>query len=244
MILTCPECSTRYLIEPTVLGTEGRMVRCSKCDNTWVQTPVEDAADPVEAAEDVDTEQQATEDGAAEEATTEEVDPFEAAAERRARRAAAAAPAAGRERRSRAAAVLWTLLIMSMVGVLGAGFVLRDNVIQMWPAAEQLYRMAGLERAAPGAGLGFRNVSWKASSQGDDRLLTIKGEVANISKDVLTVPDIQGVLFDKNNRELQRWTFKAPEGRLLPGENVAFSTELKNPAAGYSRLTIVFADSK
>jgi hypothetical protein len=196
--------------------------------------PADDAAAPVEAAEDVNTEEQAT----------EEVDPFAAAAERRARRAAAAAPAAGRERRSRVAALMWTLLIMSMVGVLGAGFVLRDNVIQIWPAAERLYQMAGLEREAPGAGLGFRNISWKASSNGDDRLLTIKGEVTNISRDVLTVPGIQGVLFDKNNRELQRWTFRAPESRLLPGENVAFSTELKNPAAGYSRLTIVFADSK
>ncbi len=234
MILTCPECSTRYLIEPTVLGAEGRTVRCSKCDNTWVQMQADDAAAPDEA----------TEDEATEAAATEEADRFEAAAERRARRIAAAAPAARSERRSRAAAVMWTVLIMSMVGVLGAGFVLRDNVIQIWPAAERLYQMIGLERAPPGAGLGFRNVSWKASGRGDDRLLTITGEVTNISRDVLTVPDIQGVLFDKNNRELQRWTFRVPEGRLLPGENVPFSTELKNPATGYSRLTIVFAGGK
>ncbi len=215
------------------------MVRCSKCDNTWVQMPADAAAPPDEAAEDVIT----GEEAAGEEAT-EEANPFAAAAERRARRATAAAPAVRRERRSRAAAVMWTLLIMSMVGVLGAGFVLRDNVIQMWPVAERLYQMVGLEREAPGSGLGFLNVSWKASNRGDDRLLTIKGEVTNFSKDVRTVPGIQGVLFDKNNRELQRWTFRAPESRLLPGENVAFSTELKNPAAGYSRLTIVFSDGK
>lgn len=244
MILTCPECSTRYLIEPTVLGAAGRTVRCSKCDNTWTQAPAEDEAAPVEATEDLNPAAEAGAEEIPADAATEEVDPYEAARERRARRTAAAAPADSRKPRSRAAAVMWTLLIMSMVGVLGAGFVLRDNVIQMWPAAEQLYQMVGLERAAPGAGLGFRNVSWKAGRNGDDRLLTIKGEVTNISKDVLTVPDIQGVLFDKNNRELQRWTFTAPEGRLLPGENVAFSTELKNPAAGYSRLTIVFADGK
>lgn len=42
MIINCPACSTRYLVEPSALGPKGRMVRCAKCDNTWHQGPPSD----------------------------------------------------------------------------------------------------------------------------------------------------------------------------------------------------------
>ncbi len=229
MILTCPECSIRYLIDPAVLGTDGRMVRCSKCENTWVQKPAENAGDTPEPGPEAAP------------------DPIDAARERRARRAGRAGanvPAIRGERRSRAAAVMWTLLVVAIIGVLGAGFALRDMVIQVWPAAETLYQFAGLQPEPRGAGLGLRNVTWKSSSRDGQKVLTVEGEVINISKDVRRVPPIQGVLFDKSDRELQRWTFTAPESRLLPGENVTFRTELKNPTAGAARLTIVFANEK
>jgi predicted Zn finger-like uncharacterized protein len=227
MILTCPDCSTRYLIDPTVLGTEGRMVRCSNCDNSWVQIPPEDQAPPEPVP-----------------APTETPDQFDgAAAARRARRAAGSREpaAAPRRRGGRTAAAMWTLLVVAIVGVLGGGFALRDVVIQTWPAAESLYRLAGIHDGVSTTGLDLRNASQKWSSRDGVRVLTVEGEVVNVSEDVREVPEIQGVLFDKDNRELQRWTFSAPESRLLPGENVVFRTELENPAAGATKLTVVFA---
>jgi hypothetical protein len=71
-------------------------------------------------------------------------------------------------------------------------------------------------------------------------VLRVQGEVANLSEIARSVPPILGIIYDKDNRELQRWTFAAPEARLLPGEHVAFKTELKNPPAGSSRLQIRF----
>lgn len=35
MILTCPSCSTAFVVSPQAIGPNGRKVRCSKCKHEW-----------------------------------------------------------------------------------------------------------------------------------------------------------------------------------------------------------------
>ena len=37
MILTCPSCNTRYMLDMASIRPEGQTVRCFKCKHTWVQ---------------------------------------------------------------------------------------------------------------------------------------------------------------------------------------------------------------
>jgi predicted Zn finger-like uncharacterized protein len=50
MIVNCPACSTRYLIEPAALGPMGRVVRCAKCEHSWHQGPPSDMPHQVDVA--------------------------------------------------------------------------------------------------------------------------------------------------------------------------------------------------
>lgn len=42
MIVSCPNCSTRYVLDAAVLRPPGRHVRCARCQTTWFQEPALD----------------------------------------------------------------------------------------------------------------------------------------------------------------------------------------------------------
>jgi predicted Zn finger-like uncharacterized protein len=43
MILTCPNCSARYLLAGDSIGEKGKSVRCGKCGTEWFQEPQKDS---------------------------------------------------------------------------------------------------------------------------------------------------------------------------------------------------------
>ncbi len=50
MILTCPECKSRYVVNPNALLPRGRTVRCAKCRHSWFEDKPDDDVEVVPTA--------------------------------------------------------------------------------------------------------------------------------------------------------------------------------------------------
>ena len=59
MILTCPNCSTRYVVKDGAIPPQGRQVRCASCKHSWHQDP-ELASEPEPVAESEQAEEDET----------------------------------------------------------------------------------------------------------------------------------------------------------------------------------------
>ncbi len=218
MFLSCPDCHTKFKIDPAVLGEAGRKVRCAKCAYTWHQMPeVEEVEEePIEAIPE-----------------PEELDII-----RPASRPTPEPPTSGG-----GVLVGWLALTIVVLALGAGGVYLRQSVVEAWPPALRLYQTVGLSVAVPGYGLEFSNISSSQTYEGDVVVLSVSGDITNTSEEVKQIPRVRVGLVNAAGRELYFWTFKALESELGPGLSTKMQGTLKSPPEAAKRLAVTFVDS-
>lgn len=225
MILTCPECSTRYVVDPAAIGASGRTVRCSRCGHSWAEPPPPDLPRSVPPPQLPPLEHD---------------DP----PVRRRPPRGTNLPALPSEKRSRAPTVLWILVFLVFGGAISAAVWYRDLIMARVPATETMYDLVGLGPEPPGAGLQLADVASKISTKDDKRVISISGFVVNISDKARVVPEMLGLVYDKNGKIIHQWRFAAPSPKLLIKERVPFSTELVDPPENGARVNVTFDSTR
>jgi predicted Zn finger-like uncharacterized protein len=225
MILTCPECSTRYVVDPVAIGASGRTVRCSRCGHSWNEPPPDDLPRSVPPR-------------------LPPMDSFDirgrGEAGRRRSPRGTNLPALPQAAKSRAPALLWILVVTVFIGAVGATIWQRDLIMERLPATRLVFDLVGLGPDPPGAGLQLLDVSSKAATRDGKRVISISGFVANISGTARDVPEMVGLLYDGKGKIIHQWRFSAPSPRLLIKERVPFSTELVDPPTDGARVNVTF----
>jgi predicted Zn finger-like uncharacterized protein len=225
MIITCPNCSTRFLIDPKALGAKGRTVRCRSCEHRWHQAPAEDAAQPAGA-----------ERAAAQPATTE-------AATTGAAPAAPIPPpptASGRARERGGSAALVGWLAVALVVLLLAGAVVgRNEVVASFPQTAEVYRKLGLP-VSTRLGLEFREVTSARLVEGGVSVLVVEGEILNVGRAAREVPPVRLALLDDGRREIEHSVHRPEIDRLDSGGRASFAIRMVGPPDEARTFSVTF----
>ncbi len=238
MIISCPQCGTRFKIDPKALGPRGKMVRCSKCGHRWFVEAPQDLAPPPEPPPIAAAAPEGEPGMPAEESE-------KARKEREAILASARAAEAdgGDERtgwwRTATAIAGWLLLILVVLGLAGA-IVGRNEIVAAFPQSAELYRRVGLSVRLP-LGLELRKIRFEHGEENGIPVLLVRGEIHNVAAYPRDVPPLRVALLDEAGRELDFGLFEAERRRLDPGAATRFEARIVDPPRKAVNLAVTFA---
>ena len=135
----------------------------------------------------------------------------------------------------------WISLLVFVIALVVGGLFGRDMIIASWPPASQLYDAIGMGDPPLSELLDISGIKPIPGRDKDNKaILTITGNVVNISGEMMTVPMLAGALLDAKRAPVFEWTFKAPKSELKPGEKIEFSTLVPDPPKTAQGLKISF----
>lgn len=218
MIVTCSSCSTRFTVDPTVLGAHGRRVRCVRCGHVWHQMP--EAVAPAPAA-------------AEPEPATTPPPPREASPAEPVPEAEAEAVTARRHGG-------WKLFFAVAFLLAVVVFTGQERIVAVWPAAARLYETVGLADPVPGRSLEIRDVAPQARLDDGARILVVTGLVVNPTASAVDAPVVRAALVDESGTVLSELTTGLGLARLDGGQEAGFAVEFAEPPDPAARVTIGF----
>ncbi len=246
MIVSCPNCATRFEVPESALGSAGRKVRCGQCAHLWLQRPDGSTEEPPEVpapyAEPPEPPVRDWEPPPQAEAGEDvHAEPHEAPPRRRRFGRGEEEPDAAAPRRPRRRALVAVLALLLLAGI-GAGTVLLRRGDDVGGSlVDRVAAMLGAAREMPGQGLNFENVATARRNDAGVAVLVVTGEVVNTTGEPRIVPPLRGSLLGADNKELQNWTFNASVERLEPGQRTKFETTLRQPTSEATDIKVTFS---
>jgi predicted Zn finger-like uncharacterized protein len=222
MILTCPACATSYFIPDGAVPAQGRKVRCQSCGETWRAAPDDEVLELTPAAEPADEP-----DTLAETPAPELPKAFRARAEQQ-----------RRLRRAAAHGAVWAGMASVFLGLLGAAWLFRVEVVQAMPRAAAAYAAVGAPVNA--AGLDFEAVRARALPHDPGKVL-VSGALRNVRDREVTAPPVRVALLDEHGAEIGFKIVRIDAAPVLPGGVQGFAAVIADPGGRGAGVGVDFA---
>ena len=246
MILTCPECATRYSAKADAIGPNGRSVRCAKCSATWFV-----ASDPdILALSDQQNDSGITAASVAGASAGFKPDPRpEVSNDTGAHVPAGAASAASirdNADRSRArrrlfgVSMIWVVTLALLAAFALAAYIFRQPIVERFPSTSTIYKSFGFDVAQ--SGLTFQTVQSRSAIVEGVPTLIVDGVVQNLTAESIAAKSVLLSLHNAGGDELIRWIVELPNPKLSGHAGQAFVTSYPNPPIDASILRYRFAD--
>lgn len=229
MIIKCSDCSTRYLVDPKILGRAGRLVRCAKCGHSWHESPPEQHSFPKLEPE------------------APEIPVSEPIRAPRPIPKGSNLPAVP-PNRARSELMGWAILAAVVAMVITGGVVFRGWIGEAWPPSGKLYAMLGFdaepqdrEENATREPLTFEDVNSARENIEDSDVLVLRGEIRNPTSRTLAVPAINAIILNQGLKPIFEWSFKLSQTEIAAGGSIDFETQVQNPPSATYTVKLIFA---
>jgi predicted Zn finger-like uncharacterized protein len=232
MILTCPECATRYFVSDRRFGPGGRKVRCGGCGSTWL----------AHLEEEPTIELSATSEGGDGERVEGEPLSFKAVethdlpAPELPRAFRAKAEQKRKVRRAAAQGAVWTGLALGFGLLVAAAWAFRVDVVRIFPRAAAAYALVRVNAT----GLEFEGVKAQPSDA-DPGVVVVEGRLHNVVSRPAAVPLLRITLLDKKGVRMKQRVLQLEVPALPPGERLPFRAAVPDPKGGASDVDVSFA---
>ncbi|WP_026868474.1 DUF3426 domain-containing protein [Inquilinus limosus] len=226
MIVTCPSCSTRYLVDPAAIGPDGRRVKCARCGHIWRESLVEPVPPPPAEPQPVLVGPAATQ--AAPSAVGHITN----------------LPVVITPRRRDGPAVGLALAVLLIGGLAGVGYFARDSIVRFWPPAIRLYDTIGvpvtepIQTGALGRGLVLRGLEVRRVAGNGAEQVVVTGRVENRALVTRPVPPIEVRLLDASRAVVARTPLVVTTETLAPDQSVQVAATVETPPDAATRLEI------
>ena len=214
MILSCPNCSAKFMVDASALGPTGRQVRCGRCKESWFQGPAEPEAIKLE----------------------ETIPEFII----RPRTPGSNLPAIKPPPRRNLRAFGWVLLVLLVVGALAAAWYHRDTLASRIQGLDSLISGV-LGPDALGSRAALEIPRDRIAFSRDGTALVVNGVIVNNSDSERDVPELQLVLGAASGETVATHGFSARAGRVPARGSVAYETRIENVPPAAETMTVRFA---
>ena len=225
MILTCPDCATRYFVDETRLGPEGRKVRCAACGCAW---RAEAEVEPLELVPSA--------------LPAPQVEPTARAAANPAgelpKSFRAQVQARRRTRKAVAAGVVWGALAAGFALLMLAATVFRVQVVQLWPRTAGAY--AAVRLPVNPLGLTPDAISASPDLLDGHAALTVTGVERNVDPTPRAAAPLRVSLYDRGGHRLAQRTVHMADGSIRPGEGRPFKVSFLDPPLAGTQVGVDF----
>jgi predicted Zn finger-like uncharacterized protein len=237
MIVACPACATRYDFPASRFTASGTMVRCVECGHNWIESRPAEVIDvspralpaPVPASLPAVIASPETDDDREIRRLTE-----------RARLARDEFQHAQRQHRKRLYG--WAGFAAAAIAPLALALLNPETTVRLFPASMLVF--AGLGLPVNIYGLEVRRIEQQHVIVDGTRVISIRGEIVNVSDSDRKVPSLRFTLLNNANDGVYAWTLDAGIRPLRPGEMTTFTTRVASPPPAAANVQIRFAHAE
>jgi predicted Zn finger-like uncharacterized protein len=235
MILTCPDCASRYFVEDERLGDSGRVVRCGSCGGRWTAR----AEAPLELTEtpEIGAVAQAVPFGQKPEpaAATElrDLPPAELPKVFRAQ-----AQTKEKVREAATSGVVWAGLVAGFIFLIGMAVFMRQDIATIWPRTAGAYAMAGLPVNL--VGLTIEGQHAQPALKDGHAVLAVSGALRNVRDRAVVAPPLRISILDASGHPVAVKIADPGGAQIPPGEARHFLVDVVDPPASAADVDITF----